>query len=61
VRSRGWRQVSAPKGRERTGSTVNTLVMYVLADTSMLAAAWVLTLRHLARTAAGLASGAGAR
>jgi hypothetical protein len=48
VRSRGWRQVSAPKGRERTGSTLNTLVMYVLADTSILAAAWVLTLRHLA-------------
>jgi membrane protease YdiL (CAAX protease family) len=34
--------------RERTGSTLNTLVMHVLADTSTLAAAWVLTLRHLA-------------
>jgi membrane protease YdiL (CAAX protease family) len=33
--------------RERTGSTVNTLVMHVLADTSMLAAAWVLTLRDM--------------
>jgi hypothetical protein len=34
--------------RERTGSTVNTLVMHVLADTSMLAVAWVLAFRDLA-------------
>jgi membrane protease YdiL (CAAX protease family) len=34
--------------RERTGSTLNTLVMHVLADTSMLAVAWTLTLRHVA-------------
>jgi membrane protease YdiL (CAAX protease family) len=34
--------------RERTGSTLNTLVMHVLGDASMLAAAWMLTLRHLA-------------
>jgi uncharacterized protein len=29
--------------RERTGSTLNTLVMHVLGDTSMLAAAWTLS------------------
>jgi membrane protease YdiL (CAAX protease family) len=34
--------------RERTGSTLNTLVMHVLADTGMLAVAWTLTLRHVA-------------
>jgi membrane protease YdiL (CAAX protease family) len=34
--------------RERTGSTLNTLVLHVLGDASMLAAAWILTLRHVA-------------
>jgi membrane protease YdiL (CAAX protease family) len=33
--------------RERTRSTLNTLVMHVLVDTSMLAVAWVLAFRDL--------------
>jgi membrane protease YdiL (CAAX protease family) len=33
--------------RERRGSTLNTLIMHVLADLSMLAAAWGLALHHM--------------
>jgi CAAX protease family protein len=33
--------------RERRGSTLNTLIMHVLADSSMLTAAWVLALHHM--------------
>jgi membrane protease YdiL (CAAX protease family) len=33
--------------RERTGSTVNTLVLHVLTDTSLLIVAWILAAHHL--------------